>query len=107
MNHAGVETIEKEYLKTELPEFKVGDTVKVSQRIQEGEKSRIQNFEGVVIRYRGNGTGRTFTVLRSDRNDTVEKVFALHSPLVEAVKVVKPAKKRKIHRSKLYNLRKK
>jgi len=103
----GVELIEKKYLKEKVPEFKVGDTVRVGQRIQEGDKSRIQNFEGIVIRKRGRGIGKTFSVLRADRNDSIEKNFLIHSPRVEKVTVVKPAAKRKIQKAKLYHLRKK
>ena len=100
----GIELIEREHLKKEVPEFRVGDKVRVFQRIQEGDKSRLQAFEGIVIRRRGQGTGATFAVLRADRTDSVEKNFALHSKLVEKVTVIQPAKK-KLAKAKLYSLR--
>ncbi len=100
----GIELIEKDYLKKEVPDFKVGDKVRVSQRIQEGDKSRLQAFEGVVICKRGRGTGQTFTVLRADRSDSVEKVFALHSPFMEKVTVLQSGG-RKLKKAKLYYLR--
>ncbi len=100
----GIELIEREHLKKEIPEFRVGDKVRVSQRIQEGDKSRLQAFEGIVIRRRGRGTGATFSVLRADRSDSVEKNFALHSKLVEKVTVIQPAN-RKLKKAKLYSLR--
>ena len=102
----GIELIEKDYLKKDVPKFKVGDTVRVFQRIQEGEKSRLQAFEGVVIKRRGRGTGQTFSVFRADRSDSVEKVFLLHSPFVEKIVVVHPAKP-KLKKAKLYHLREK
>lgn len=100
----GVELIEKDYLKKELPSFKVGDTVRVFQRLQEGEKSRLQAFEGVVIRRRGRGTSATFTVLRAERGDVVEKVFTLHSPFVDKVAMIQSGG-RKLKKAKLYFLR--
>lgn len=99
-----IELIEKDQLKTDPPKFKVGDHVRVFQRIQEGDKSRLQAFEGVVIRRRGSGIGETFAVLREDRSDSVEKNFMLHSPLVEKVIVVRSGG-RKLKKSKLYHLR--
>jgi len=100
-----IELIEKDYLKSDIPEFKVGDTVRISQRIQEGDKSRLQAFEGVVIFRRGRGTGETFSVLKVEQTDSVEKTFPVHSPLVEKITVVKAAKP-KLKKSKLYHLRK-
>lgn len=94
--------IEKGHLKESLPEFEVGDNVQVHTRVQEGDRSRIQLFEGVVIRKRGSGISASFTVLRDVRGDIVEKVFPVHSPSVEKV-VVK--KKGKVKRAKLYYLR--
>jgi len=94
----------KASLKKTLPSFETGDIVRVSLRVQEGDKSRLQIFEGTVIRRRGQGTGASFTVLRDMRGDIVEKVFPLHSPSIEKVKVVK---KGHVRRSRLYYLRKK
>jgi large subunit ribosomal protein L19 len=90
-------------LKKEAPQFKVGDTVDVHVRIQEGEKERIQLFTGVVLsRKNGAGVGATFTVRRIVQGEGVERIFPLHSPFVADVKV----KKRSIvRRSKLYYLR--
>ena len=98
-----IELIEKEYLK-EIPKFRVGDSVKVSVKVQEGDKTRTQIFEGIVIKRRGSGIGASFTVLRDMRGDIVEKVFPLHSPSIEKIAVVKKAKFR---RARLYTLRKK
>ena len=98
-----IELIEKDYLKKSAPEFKVGDEVKVHLKVKEGDKTRIQIFQGTVIRRRGRGTNATFTVLKEVRDDTVEKTFLLHSPQVEKVTVVT---KGKVHRARLYYLRK-
>lgn len=95
--------IEKEYLK-EVPPFRVGDTVKVHIKVQEGDKTRTQVFEGVVIKKRGTGIGASFSVLRDMRGDIVEKTFPVHTPSIEKIVVVK---KGKFKRARLYNLRKK
>ena len=97
-----IELIEKEYLKKSIPEFRVGDQVKVHLKVQEGDKTRTQVFAGTVIRKRGRGTNATFTVLKEVRDDLVEKVFLLHSPHVEKIAVTT---KGKAHRAKLYHLR--
>ena len=97
--------MEKDYLKKSLPEFEVGDHVKVHLKVQEGEKTRTQIFEGTVIRKRGRGTSATFTVLKDVRGELVEKTFPVHSPHVEQVAV--ETKRKKSHRSKLYYLRRK
>ena len=99
-----IELIENEYLKKTVPEFHVGDEVKVHLKVQEGDKTRTQVFAGTVIRKRGRSTNATFTVLKEVRDDTVEKVFLLHSPHVEKIVVTT---KGKAHRAKLYHLRKK
>ena len=99
-----IELIEKDYLKQSVPEFRVGDQVKVHLKVQEGDKTRIQVFQGIVIRRRGRGTNATFTVLKEVRDDTVEKVFLLHSPQVEKVTVITKGKPR---RARLYYLREK
>ena len=99
-----VELIEKDYLKKSIPEFQVGDQVKVHLKVQEGDKTRTQVFQGTVIRKRGSGTSATFTVLKEVRDDIVEKVFLLHSPQVEKIQVTT---KGKVHRAKLYHLRQK
>ena len=89
-------------MKTDLPEFKVGDTVNVSVRIVEGEKQRVQVFNGTVIGRRGSGISETFTVRRIVNNQGVERVFPLHSPKVAGVEVVRSGK---VRRAKLYFLR--
>ncbi len=96
MNKIGL--IEKGHLKASIPDFRVGDAVQVHTKVQEGDKTRTQIFEGVVIRKRGQGTGASFTVLRNVRGDVVEKVFPVHSPNIEKVTV---KSKGKTKRSKL------
>lgn len=99
-----IQLIEKDQFKKDLPVFKTGDEVRVAQRIQEGDKSRIQNFEGTVIGRKGRGLSATFIVLRQDRNNSVEKVFPLHGPLVEKITVLRSSGK-KIKKAKMYYLR--
>ena len=89
-------------LKKDIPQFNIGDTVRVSVRIQEGDKSRIQMFEGTVIAKKHGGVHETFTVRRVAHGCGVERVFPLHSPVVEKVEVVRLAK---VRRAKLYYLR--
>ena len=96
------EVVEAKQKKASLPEFNVGDTVRVHVKIVEGERQRIQAFEGIVIRRRGAGTGETFTVRRIAFGEGVERIFPLHSPRVEKVEVVRYGK---VRRSKLYYLR--
>lgn len=94
--------VEQKHLKPKVDPFRVGDEVKVYAKVHEGEKTRTQVFEGIVIRRRGSGTRESFTVLREDRGDQIEKVFPLHSPNVEKVVVSKAGKVRK---ARLYYLR--
>jgi len=94
--------IAQESLKKELPKFAIGDTVKVHVRITEGEKSRIQTFEGTVIAKKHGGVQETFTVRRVAHGVGVERVFPMHSPSVEKVEVVREGK---VRRAKLYYLR--
>ncbi len=89
-------------LKENPPEFHVGDTIRVGVRIKEGEKSRVQAFEGTVIAKKHGGIQETFTVRRMSHGVGVERVFPLHSPVVESVDVVR---KGRVRRSKLYYLR--
>ncbi len=89
-------------LKAETPVFAVGDTVRVDVKIREGERERIQAFEGTVIAKKGSGVAETFTVRRVSYGVGVERVFPLHSPNVAEVKVVRRGK---VRRSKLYYLR--
>ncbi len=97
-----IEAIEREGLKENVPQFKVGDTVRVGYRIIEGGKERIQNFEGVVIAKKHGGIRETFTVRRLSFGVGVERCFPLHSPKVSYVNVVRSGK---VRRAKLYYLR--
>lgn len=97
-----MELVEKKYMKDKIPSFRVGDQVKVHTRVHEGDKTRTQIFEGVVIRRHGSGTRESFTVLRTERGDQIEKVFPIHSPHVEKIVVEKAGKTRT---SRLYHLR--
>lgn len=97
-----IKSIEHEQLKNQIPDLKVGDTVKVHQRIKEGNRERIQVFEGIIIKKQGGGVNATFTVRRVAYGVGVEKTFLIHSPLVEKVEVVRVGKAR---RAKLYYLR--
>lgn len=90
------------HLKSELPEFNVGDTVKVHVRIKEGERSRIQIFEGTVIARKHGDIAETFTVRRVSYGVGVERVFPIHSPNVEKVEIVRRGR---VRRAKLYYLR--
>ena len=97
-----IKSIEREQLKNRIPDLKVGDTVRVHQRIKEGNRERIQVFEGIIIKKQGGSVNATFTVRRIAYGVGVEKTFLLHSPLVEKVEVVRVGKAR---RAKLYYLR--
>ena len=97
-----IDQIEKENLKAEVPSFAVGDTVKVSVKVIEGSKERIQNFEGIVIAKKNGGIRETFTVRRISYGVGVERIFPIHSPNIKDVKVIR---KGKVRRSKLYYLR--
>ena len=97
-----IKAFTEEQLKKEIPEIKVGDTVRVHNRIVEGSKSRIQIYEGTVIAKRGGGISETFTVRRISYGVGVEKTFPLHSPNVEKVETIRRGK---VRRAKLYYLR--
>ena len=97
-----LKTISDASLKQEVPAFAVGDTVKVHVRIKEGDKSRIQIFEGTVIAKKHGGVNETFTVRRVAHGCGIERVFPLHSPVVEKVEVIRRGK---VRRAKLYYLR--
>ena len=97
-----IEQIEKENLKSSVPSFNVGDTVKVSFKVIEGTKERIQAFEGIVIAKRNSGIRETFTVRRVSYGIGVERTFPLHSPKVADIKVVRQGT---VRRAKLYYLR--
>ncbi len=97
-----MDILEKEQMRTDIPEFREGDTVRVHARIREGDKERIQVFEGVVIRKRKGKTGATFTVRKVSYGIGVERIFPLHSPLIDRIEVVSRGK---VRRSRLYYLR--
>ncbi|MBN2496377.1 MAG: 50S ribosomal protein L19 [Deltaproteobacteria bacterium] len=98
-----LQEIENDYLKKEVDEFRIGDTVKVHLRVVEGEKERVQIFQGVVIRRRRGRTGASFTVRKVSYGVGVERIFPIHSPRVEKVEVVRSGR---VRRSRLYFLRK-
>lgn len=97
-----IKSVEHEQLKNKVPDIKIGDTVRVHQRIKEGNRQRIQVFEGIVIKKQNGGLNETFTVRRVAYGVGVEKTFLMHSPLVEKVEVVRVGK---VRRAKLYYLR--
>ena len=97
-----IKSIEHEQLKNKIPDLHVGDTVKVHQKIKEGNRERIQVFEGIIIKKQGGGVNASFTVRRVAYGVGVEKTFLVHSPMVEKVEVVRVGKAR---RAKLYYLR--
>lgn len=97
-----VESIEQEYLKKEVPQFDVGDTVKVFVKVVEGDKERLQAYEGIVIAKRNGSVRETFTVRRISYGVGVERTFPLHSPRIDRIEVIR---KGKVARAKLYYLR--
>ena len=97
-----IKSIEHEQLKAKIPDLKVGNTVRVHVRIKEGNKERIQVFEGIIIKVQGAGVNKTFTVRKISYGVGVEKTFLIHSPLVEKVELVRVGKAR---RAKLFYLR--
>lgn len=98
-----IEQIEKSYLRDDLPDFHAGDSVKVHVRIKEGDKERIQVFQGVCIARRGGGTGATFTVRKISQGIGVERVFPTHSPNLAKVEKIRSGA---VRRAKLNYLRK-
>ena len=92
----------KENLRTDLPEFNVGDTAKIHFKIKEGAKERIQIFQGVIIAIRGAGISKTFTVRKVSAGVGVERIFPMHSPLIDKVEIVRYGQ---VRRAKLYYLR--
>ena len=97
-----IKSIEHEQLKNKIPELRVGDTVRVHARVKEGNRERIQVFEGIIIKKQGGGVNETFTVRRISYGVGVEKTFLVHSPNVEKIEVTRVGKAR---RAKLYYLR--
>jgi len=95
--------LEKEQMRVDLPDFRTGDQIRVHVKIKEGDKERIQVFEGVVIRKRKGNTGATFTVRKVSYGVGVERIFPLHAPAIERIDIVSLGK---VRRSRLYYLRK-
>jgi large subunit ribosomal protein L19 len=104
MRNRYIEHFEKQQLESKkIPQFKAGDTVRVAVEIKEGEKKRIQNFEGVCIAIRGEGTGRTFIVRKIGANNVgVERIFPLYSDSIKDIQVIRRGR---VRRAKLYYLR--
>lgn len=96
--------VENQMLRTGFEEFAPGDTVKVSFRVHEGKKDKIQTFQGVCIQIRGSGSNRTFTLRKISQGIGVERIFPIHSPLLEKIEVLRYGK---VRRAKLYYLREK
>jgi large subunit ribosomal protein L19 len=94
--------LESEQMRMDIPSFRAGDTVRVHVRIKEGEKERLQSFEGVVIRRRGSGLGASFTVRKISYGVGVERIFPLHAPVIDRVEVLTRGK---VRQSRIYFLR--
>ena len=99
--HAFIET-QKEWMKTDLPPFRAGDTLRVNVRVKEGEKERLQAFEGVCIARRGAGVSETFTIRKVSNGVGVERIFPVHSPMIGGIVVVRRGR---VRRAKLFFLR--
>jgi large subunit ribosomal protein L19 len=99
--HPFIET-QKEWLRDNVPPFRAGDTLKVNVRVREGDKERLQAFEGVCIAKRGSGVSATFTVRKISNGVGVERIFPIHSPMISEITVVRRGR---VRRAKLYYLR--
>ncbi len=97
-----IQAVEEKHLRTDLPPFKPGDTVKVQVRVVEGDKERLQAFEGICIRKRGGGLSATFTVRKVTYGVGVERTFPIHSPSIDRIEVLRHGQ---VRRAKLYYLR--
>ena len=102
MNLGLVNEITKDQMRDDLPELRPGQTVRVDVKIKEGDKSRIQAYEGVVVKVQGSGIGKTFTVRKISSGIGVERTFPVHSPVIDKVTVVRQGK---VRRARLYYLR--
>ena len=96
-----IDMLEREQMRIDIPQFRAGDTVKVHVKISEGEKDRIQTFQGIVIGRHNNGLKSSFTVRKVSSGIGVERVFPLHSPAIDKIEMVQPGK---VRRSRLYYL---
>lgn len=97
-----LKVVESRYTRTDLPEFRPGDTVRVAYRVTEGNRTRVQNFEGIVIKVKRNGYNSSFTVRKVSYGVGVERIFPFNSPLIEQVEIVQRGRAR---RAKLYFIR--
>ncbi len=97
-----IELVEKDYIRTDLPEFKAGDTLNVALKVKEGEKERIQHFEGVVIRVNGGGVAKTFTIRKVTAGFGVERILPINSPMIDSIEVKRIGK---VRRARLFYLR--
>ncbi len=97
-----IQELEETYLKKDIPAFNVGDTIRVSTRIIEGEKERLQSLSGTVVAKKGSGLSETFTIYRNAYGSCMDRVFLLHSPRIASIEVIRPGK---VRRAKLYYLR--
>ena len=100
--HPTIKALEDEQLRKDAPNFRIGDSVRVSVKVDEGDKTRTQLFEGVVIKKQGSGVRENFTVRRISFGEGVERNFPLHSPTVQKIEVVRTGK---VRRAKLFYLR--
>ncbi len=97
-----LEMVERDHMRADIPSFRIGDTVKVHVKIREGDKERIQVFEGVVIRHHKGRMGATFTVRKVSYGVGVERIFPLHSPQLDKIEILRRGR---VRRSRLYYLR--
>ncbi len=104
MSRQLIEKVESEFLKKDLPEFKAGDTVRVHVKIREGERERIQIFEGLVIKMQGGGISETFTVRKMSYGIGVERTFPLHTPNIAKIEVVTVGRVRRAKLNYIRNL---
>jgi large subunit ribosomal protein L19 len=98
-----IKLLEEDQMRSDIPTFRAGDTVRVAVKIREGNRERVQMYEGVVIAMKGSGLSKTMTVRRVSYGVGVERIFLLHSPRIESIQVVRRGK---VRRAKLYYLRK-
>ena len=103
MNNALIEKVSKQQLRDDLPKIRIGDTIRVQVRIREGEKERLQAFEGAYIARNNSGVSETITVRKMSFGHGVERIFPLHAPVIDSITVVRTGK---VRRAKLYYLRK-